>query len=411
MLALVSDARGKALQIKATINWLTVVTDVTAYLQQQSKDTWRQTFVPLLQGVVTDQAVQWGTNLGLQFDVENLLASQWFEDYALKFADPISQTTSDGVSEVLQQGMREGWSHDRMSSRLGQMFQQWATGSLSAEDFSWLEARTPQRRTDVIARTESMHASNAGSYQLFKDYGAQKKEWLATADERTRDAHRSANGQVRPMDQPFDVGGYHLTYPGDSSLGAPVSQIAQCRCTVLPVVEEGIEPEPQAEPAEVHPLLDVERAIRNDATESAYAYDADGQLLFKQAGTASEIRFTTEQLAGLRGSTLTHNHPSGANLSPTDVRMVLANGLSESRVVTTEATYSLRVADNNTIGWSDLEARYEAIKRERASHYVREVRSGNLTVDEAARTAEHDIWRLLFSKYHTLTYARQTVSR
>jgi hypothetical protein len=238
VLALVSEARGKALAVKATINWLSVVQDVTAYLQGQSKESWRQTFVPLLEGVVTDQATQWGTNLGLEFDVENLLASQWFEDYTLKFADPISQTTSDGVSEVLQQGMREGWSHDKMSRRLGQMFRQWATGDLLAEDFSWLDARTPQRRTDIISRTETMRASNAGSFELFRDYGAQQKEWLATADERTRDAHRSASGQVRPMDQPFDVGGYHMMYPGDSSLGAPLSQIAQCRCTVLPVIQE-----------------------------------------------------------------------------------------------------------------------------------------------------------------------------
>jgi uncharacterized protein with gpF-like domain len=238
VLALVSEARGKALERKASINWLTVVQDVTAYLQGQSKETWRQTFVPLIQGVITDQAVQWGTNLGLAFDVENLLASQWFEDYTLKFADPISQTTSDGVSEVLQQGMREGWSHDRMSQRLGQMFQQWATGNLSAEDFSWLEARAPQNRRDIIARSESMHASNAGSFELFRDYGAQKKEWLATQDSRVREAHLSANGQVVPMDQPFQVGGFHLMYPGDSSLGAPLSQTIQCRCVVLPVLEE-----------------------------------------------------------------------------------------------------------------------------------------------------------------------------
>jgi len=87
-----------------------------------------------------------------------------------------------------------------------------------------------------VARTETMRASNAGGFQLYKDWGVQRKEWLATGDNRTRDSHRAANGQIVSIDEPFTVGGSPMMYPGDP--GAPIAEFANCRCTTAPVFEE-----------------------------------------------------------------------------------------------------------------------------------------------------------------------------
>ncbi len=57
-----------------------------------------------------------------------------------------------------------------------------------------------------------------------------KKKWRAIIDNRTRHDHRVVNGQVKPVNRAFIVGGYRMRFPGDYSLGATSKQIAHCRC-------------------------------------------------------------------------------------------------------------------------------------------------------------------------------------
>jgi len=78
-------------------------------------------------------------------------------------------------------------------------------------------------RTERIARTETIRASNAGSRELFQEWGVQKHEWLSTKDDRTRTYdntdgkydHLEADGQVVNIDEPFTVSGESLMFPGD----------------------------------------------------------------------------------------------------------------------------------------------------------------------------------------------------
>lgn len=56
------------------------------------------------------------------------------------------------------------------------------------------------------------------------------KEWNAVLDSKTRDAHVTADGQRRPIDDPYIVSGQRLMYPGDRSLGASASNVINCRC-------------------------------------------------------------------------------------------------------------------------------------------------------------------------------------
>lgn len=60
---------------------------------------------------------------------------------------------------------------------------------------------------------------------------AMKKVWDAILDDRTREHHAMANGQVRGMGVPFIVGGEMLKVPGDTSLGASAGNIINCRCS------------------------------------------------------------------------------------------------------------------------------------------------------------------------------------
>jgi SPP1 gp7 family putative phage head morphogenesis protein len=198
-------------------------------------ERWREAFTPLVKGVVVGAADHWQVQAGLSFDVRNLEAEAWFDQYMLVFADPIQKTSADEIAELLQQGTREGWSIPQMQDTLTQLFEQWVSGTTNAADFAG--ARLPPYRSEAIARTETIRAYGAGSTQIYQANGIQEHQWLATLDNRTRDSHAEANGQVQPMDTPFDIGGSQMAYPGDASLGAPPEEFVNCRCTVLPVID------------------------------------------------------------------------------------------------------------------------------------------------------------------------------
>lgn len=87
-------------------------------------------------------------------------------------------------------------------------------------------------RALVIARTQVMSASNAGSYaqaSLIAD-STMQKQWIATEDSRTRDDHVHADQQIVPMLEKFTVGGWAMGYPGDFM--APAGEVVNCRCTL-----------------------------------------------------------------------------------------------------------------------------------------------------------------------------------
>ncbi len=62
-----------------------------------------------------------------------------------------------------------------------------------------------------------------------------KKSWVDLRDNKVRTTHREAGRRYGatpiPMNEAFNVGSSRMMYPGDTSLGAPVREIAHCRCS------------------------------------------------------------------------------------------------------------------------------------------------------------------------------------
>lgn len=236
VLAIIERTKQKSLKNGSSINWTSLSPEIRDYLQTSGATNWCEQFIPLIEGVVSDTAGDWSTQLGVQFNVRHLLAEDWFGQYTLNFAQPIVSTTETAIHEILGQAMEEGWTIAETQTHLTKIFRQWQTGSISPEEFEWLSDRTPPYRAEMIARTETIRAANAGSHALYSRWGVQEREWLAANDDRTRDSHRAANGQKRKIDEPFVVGGYRMMYPGDATLGAPAREFVNCRCTTLPVI-------------------------------------------------------------------------------------------------------------------------------------------------------------------------------
>lgn len=91
----------------------------------------------------------------------------------------------------------------------------------------------------TFARTAVTGAQNAGRQAQMhdaEDMGIRvKKRWVATLDSRTRDTHQELDGQEVPVDEPFEVDGMEIMYPGDPN--AEPELVYNCRCTMVEVYE------------------------------------------------------------------------------------------------------------------------------------------------------------------------------
>lgn len=92
-----------------------------------------------------------------------------------------------------------------------------------------------QARTDLngIANGASL-----ASVMALGDDAPAFKRWLATEDERTRETHVEADGQVVPIAQPFNVGDESLMYPGDPT--GSDGEVINCRCTLVYTDSAGV---------------------------------------------------------------------------------------------------------------------------------------------------------------------------
>jgi len=85
-------------------------------------------------------------------------------------------------------------------------------------------------RARTIARTEVRKLSSFAQQQGALLSGkVKKKRWISLSDTWVRDWHRSADGQIRKIDELYNVGGESIMYPGQGS----GKNSANCRCTEI----------------------------------------------------------------------------------------------------------------------------------------------------------------------------------
>lgn len=98
-----------------------------------------------------------------------------------------------------------------------------------------LQLVTDMSRRAAIRNARTMHtaAESAGrqnTYERADEMGIEvKREWIATHDDRTRDAHRELDGMIVGLDEPFENSIGKIMYPADPS--ADPENVYNCRCT------------------------------------------------------------------------------------------------------------------------------------------------------------------------------------
>lgn len=121
------------------------------------------------------------------------------------------------INSSVLQGILQGESMDKIAKRLLPIMDSNRTSAIR-------NART------LVTGAESR--GRIDSYHELADQGIiLKKVWIATGDDRTRDAHLVMDGQEVDIDENFvDGDGNELEYPADPS--AEPSTVYNCRCTI-----------------------------------------------------------------------------------------------------------------------------------------------------------------------------------
>jgi uncharacterized protein with gpF-like domain len=132
-----------------------------------------------------------------------------------------SETTQDQLRAIIEAAVSDGMSQRQVAAQIRN----------GAPDLPGIGFFTPRVRGLIIARTEvhtaQVQANDAAAREVG---GVERKEWVAAEDERTRETHRDADGQVVALDGSFIVGETRMGAPGE--FGAPAAEVVNCRCAV-----------------------------------------------------------------------------------------------------------------------------------------------------------------------------------
>ena len=174
-------------------------------------------------GKVTAQAVSKQTNLraaatepkppkvGFAFDVTNPRAVEWIQNHAGETIDGINETTREAIRDVVEAAFEDQFEVTELADKIEELI-------------------GDAERADVIARTETMTASNQGQLEAWNQAtdaglltGDEQKEWIVTPDDRLCPYCEPLDGQQVPLNGVFksDLG----------DVDAPPLH-PRCRCTI-----------------------------------------------------------------------------------------------------------------------------------------------------------------------------------
>lgn len=87
-----------------------------------------------------------------------------------------------------------------------------------------------ERKVATIAETETNILSNTRMDDEAREAGYTKKTWVTMGDEKVRIAHALVDNVTIGIDDAFDVEGYAMKYPCDTSDNPDASLVVNCRC-------------------------------------------------------------------------------------------------------------------------------------------------------------------------------------
>jgi HK97 family phage portal protein len=139
-------------------------------------------------------------------------------DMVLNSGTKVNQTTVQSILEKLLQANADNLTVNKFGQDIYDM----------VSDF-------PRWRGQLWSRTESAKVDNYGELEGYKETEfVEQKGWGCSFVPESRDTHIAADGQVRELDEDYDIGGKLMMFPGDPKGGA--ENCCNCLCFQYPIV-------------------------------------------------------------------------------------------------------------------------------------------------------------------------------
>jgi len=203
------------------------------YIQGRTP-AWAIQYIPLMEALLAEQTENWAQELGIGWGVSSEESQEFIRLYGYRFAGKISESTIEAMRGLMLASQTEGWSILKLIDEVGALYKGW----------SW-------ERAEMIARSETIRASNAGAVEAFRQTGVVQKQWYTAKDQRVCEFCNEMHEKMVATNANFASKGDAMTLnvvnPDGSvaqrtlrmdyeDVGAPPLH-PNCRCTVLPVVE------------------------------------------------------------------------------------------------------------------------------------------------------------------------------
>jgi len=197
------------------------------------KNRWDPITMQLAQQELTDSLRIAGEGtltdlVGISFDMNTDAVQEFILAESKKFTAKLNETTLNGLTATLQDGVRLGEGIPKLRDRIRNIFRT-ATKSRAA----------------MIARNEVLKASNHGAEEAFIQSGVvEGKEYIASVDARTCEFCLEFDGRTAPLGTNFfNEGDSYTSAMGNTihfdyeDIPTPPVHVA-CRCSIIPILRE-----------------------------------------------------------------------------------------------------------------------------------------------------------------------------
>lgn len=263
--------------------------------------------------------------LGLGF-----LAATFLDVMLVRSIETFDDAAIREIQAIVQEGLDSGLTISEIAGALIAAFE---GGSAST--------------AEMLARTHITAITNESSLVAARGVAGEKpvyKMWATMRDPRVRLPHSRVEGQTKPLDSPFEVGGFYLMYPGDPS--GPIAMTANCRCVLtytrallltasastLPGVDvEALEQELAGLAAELEPEPVVAGVVQTDAPAASLKERFEAYELGMKLGVLSQndcLRF--EGREPVEGGDVRAVLGQPAPQSDNTLRLVVGEEMSDS---------------------------------------------------------------------------------
>lgn len=190
--------------------------------------------------IIPEVAKSLDNRIGMVLGAFFLLRS---DDIAPKIAntvrDEMIQRTQTAILQAVEKAKEAGVApvinNAEIAGTVGEQLKLWGENHAPTVSVTEVQAVAEESKyTEQAEIIKDTAESDDNEYDITELQAGAEKLWITAGDEKVRESHQAIDATLIPADSLFTTGaGSLMRYCGDMSLGAPLSDVINCRCETI----------------------------------------------------------------------------------------------------------------------------------------------------------------------------------